>query len=106
MIQDVGGRSQRLKRWLDRTAHVPVHTKQGTSVVFTYRTVPPPNTAQQVKNAFAEGIDIVMFTNLSTVRNPLSLLADKEALSTSPVACIGPVTSGTARKLGPRERQK
>ena len=106
MMQDVGGRSQRLKHWLDRTAYVPAHTKQGNSLVSTYRTVAPPNAAQQAKDAFAEGIDIVRFTNISTLRNPLSLLADKEALSASPVACIGPVTSGTARKLGPRERQK
>lgn len=102
MMQDVGGPSQRFKRWLERTAYVPVHTKQGYSLVSTYRTVTPPNAAQQAKDAFAKGIDIVTFTSLSTVRNLLSLLEHKEALSASPVACIGPVTSGTARKLGPQ----
>ena len=42
MMQDVRGRSQRLKRWLDRMAYVPVHTKQGNSVVSTYRTAKRP----------------------------------------------------------------
>ena len=65
----------------------------------------PPNAAQQAKDAFAEGIDIVTFTSLSTVHNLLSLLEHKEALSASPAVCIGPITSGTARKLGPRNRQ-
>ena len=75
-------------------------------MVSTYRTVTPPNAAQKAKTAFAKGIDIVIFTKLSTVRNPLSLLADKEALSASPVTYIGPVIPGAIRKLGPRDRQK
>ena len=77
----------------------------GASVerVTAYRTITPPDAAQRAKDAFAEGIDIVTFTSSSTVRNLLSLLDDdKEALSGSLIACIGPVTSGTARELGLR----
>ncbi len=75
--------------------------------VTAYHTVTPPDAAQRARNAFAEGIDIVTFTSSSTVRNLLSLLASDEgpgkaALSDSLIACIGPVTSGTARELGLR----
>ena len=79
----------------------------GASVerVTAYRTVTPPDAAQRARDAFAEGIDIVTFTSSSTVRNLLALLEEdggpgKGAFSGSLVACIGPVTAGTARELG------
>ena len=73
--------------------------------VTAYRTITPPDAAQRARDAFAEGIDIVTFTSSSTVRNLLELLEEdggpgRDALSGSIVACIGPVTSGTARELG------
>ena len=80
-------------------------TRLGANVerVTAYRTVTPEDAAQRARDAFAEGIDIVTFTSSSTVRNLLSLLDDgKETLSDSLVACIGPVTSATARELGLR----
>ena len=79
-------------------------TRLGANVerVTAYRTVTPPDAAQRAKDAFADGVDIVTFTSSSTVRNLLSLLDGKEALSDSLIACIGPVTSGTARELGLR----
>ena len=71
--------------------------------VTAYRTVTPPDAAHQARDAFAEGIDIVSFTSSSTVRNLLSLLGDgKDVLSNCLIACIGPVTSATARELGLR----
>ena len=80
-------------------------TSLGANVerVTAYRTVTPTDAAQRARDAFAEGIDIVTFTSSSTVRNLLSLLDnDKDALSGSLIACIGPVTSSTARELGLR----
>ena len=73
--------------------------------VTAYRTITPPDAAQRARDALADGIDIVTFTSSSTVRNLISLLEEhdgpgKEALAHSLVACIGPVTSGTARDLG------
>ena len=83
--------------------------------VTAYRTITPPDAAQRARDAFAEGIDIVTFTSSSTVRNLLGLLEQNNsdfssppvggntrggALSGSLVACIGPVTSATARELG------
>ena len=75
--------------------------------VTAYRTVTPPDAVQRARDAFADGIDIVTFTSSSTVRNLLGLLGEdggpgKEALSGSLIACIGPVTAGTARELGLR----
>ncbi len=75
--------------------------------ISAYRTITPPDAAQRARDAFAEGIDIVTFTSSSTVRNLLALLEEdggpgKQAMSGSLIACIGPVTSGTARELGLR----
>ena len=75
--------------------------------VTAYRTITPPDAARRARDAFAEGIDIVTFTSSSTVRNLLGMLEEdggpgREALTGSIVACIGPVTSGTARELGLR----
>ncbi len=81
----------------------------GASVerVAAYRTTTPPDASQRARDAFAEGIDIVTFTSSSTVRNLLALLDEgagggQELLSGSLIACIGPVTAGTARELGLR----
>ena len=73
--------------------------------VIAYRTITPPDAARRARDAFAEGIDIVTFTSSSTVRNLLALLEEdggtgKQAMSGSLIACIGPVTSATARELG------
>ena len=75
--------------------------------LIVYRTVTPPDAARRARDAFSEGIDIVTFTSSSTVRNLLDLLDEdggpgKEALAKSVIACIGPVTSATARELGLR----
>ena len=75
--------------------------------ITAYRTITPPDAAQRARDAFAAGIDIVTFTSSSTVRNLLALLEEdngpgKEALANSLIACIGPVTAGTARELGLR----
>ena len=72
-----------------------------------YRTITPPNAAQLARDAFADGIDIVTFTSSSTVRNLVTQLEEdsgpgRQALSGSLVACIGPVTAGTALELGLR----
>ena len=75
--------------------------------VTAYRTTTPSNAAQRARDAFTEGIDIVTFTSSSTVRNLLALLEQDggpggDALAGSLIACIGPVTSRTARELGLR----
>jgi uroporphyrinogen III methyltransferase/synthase len=70
--------------------------------VAAYRTVPAQDRAEPLREMLAKGeIDIVTFTSSSTVRN-LDLLGE-EALSLLKgvkIACIGPITSQTARELG------
>jgi len=64
-------------------------------VVEAYRTVLP-----EASRAKAKGIqaDLVTFTSSSTVENFGKLFNGKPPLI--PAACIGPITSATARKLG------
>ena len=50
-----------------------------------------------------DGIDVVTFTSSSTVRNLVTLLGeDSTQLSSSLIACIGPVTAKTAEEMGLR----
>ena len=71
--------------------------------VTAYRTVTPENAAREAREILSGGVDVITFTSSSTVRNLLDILdGDKSLLEESLIACIGPVTSGTARELGLR----
>jgi uroporphyrinogen III methyltransferase/synthase len=68
-----------------------------------YRTLPSDEDAPALRSSLEAGeIDIVTFTSSSTVRNLcLALGRDHVSLlSRSSIACIGPVTAGTAREFG------
>ena len=68
-----------------------------------YRNVPVEGVSDLAKEAFHDGVDVVTFTSSSTVRNLIEMLnGDREALDSSFIACIGPVTAATARELGLR----
>ena len=74
-------------------------TEQGAKVerVAAYRTVTPENAGKDAR------VDAITFTSSSTVRNLVDILGgDKSVLESSLIACIGPVTAGTARELGLR----
>ncbi len=76
-------------------------------VVPVYRTVPAgAGYKAVVRELLGDGrIHIITFTSSSSVRNFASLFADEDMnrlLERSRVACIGPVTAGTARSLGMR----
>ncbi len=80
-------------------------TEMGAKVnrLAAYRNVPVEGVSGLAKKAFLDGVDIVTFTSSSTVRNLVEMLdGDRTALEASFIACIGPVTSGTARELGLR----
>ncbi|AGL01509.1 uroporphyrinogen-III C-methyltransferase [Desulfoscipio gibsoniae] len=72
--------------------------------VTAYRTVLGAGSAGTVRDMLGNGaIDIITFTSSSTVRNFVTLLeaADPARLvGNALVACIGPITAGTARELG------
>lgn len=48
--------------------------------------------------ALREGVDMILFTSSSTVRNYVALTDGQTGQAR--VACIGPITAGTARELG------
>ena len=69
--------------------------------IAAYRNVPAKGVAGRAKEAFAAGVDAVTFTSSSTVRNLMDMMnGDKRALDSAIIACIGPVTAGTAQELG------
>jgi len=71
--------------------------------VLTYRSVPARQHTQQLQALLAEGaIDLITFTSSSTVHNFVAAFGvDIVAqLGRARVACIGPITSDTARQYG------
>jgi len=66
--------------------------------VEVYRTVKPAQGKASLEAILKKGIDVVVFTSSSTVRNFMELLSDKTALNGVKVAIIGPVTAETARR--------
>ena len=80
-------------------------TEMGAKVnrLAAYRNLPVAGVSDLAKKAFLDGVDVVTFTSSSTVRNLVEMLdGDREALDATFIACIGPVTSATARELGLR----
>jgi uroporphyrinogen III methyltransferase/synthase len=79
---------------------------KGASVdeVVAYRTVVPRELdADRLKMLLASGVDLIIFTSPSTVRNFANALGEKNVtkdLSDVKIACIGPVTAAAARQLG------
>ncbi len=68
-----------------------------------YRTLPSDENAPDLRSSLAAGeIEVVTFTSSSTVRNLCLAIGDDHIrlLSRSLIACIGPVTAGTAREFG------
>ncbi|MCL6610634.1 MAG: uroporphyrinogen-III C-methyltransferase [Peptococcaceae bacterium] len=88
-----------------RKALAELLEREGARVdeVVAYRTVAGDGRREEVRRMVRNGeIDIITFTSSSTVKNFLSLAG--EDLLPLPegvrVACIGPVTAGTARSMG------
>lgn len=67
-----------------------------------YRTLVPESSHQKATETLKTGkIDIVTFTSSSSVRNLVHLIGGDTALLTGKlIACIGPVTSQTAKEIG------
>jgi uroporphyrinogen III methyltransferase/synthase len=71
-----------------------------------YQAVCPDGAGQSLLRLFgAEGVDVITFTSSSTVANFVRAFPDDRlpaVLGDAEVACMGPVTADTARKLGLR----
>ena len=71
--------------------------------IIAYRTITPEGISDKAKQLIRDGIDVVTFTSSSTVRNLVNLLdEDSTQLSSSLIACIGPITAKTAVDMGLR----
>jgi uroporphyrinogen III methyltransferase/synthase len=68
--------------------------------VEAYQTVRPTTGKESLEAILKKGIDVVVFTSSSTVRNFMELLSDKTILNGVTVAVIGPITAATAQKYG------
>jgi len=82
--------------------------KRGAEVEIlpVYELACPAGAAEALQNAFAKGqVDVVTFTSTATVANFASAFAGQaldKLLERTQVACMGPVTADTARRLGMR----
>ena len=69
-----------------------------------YETVCPPASAEALRELFAgRGVDAITFTSSSTVVNFVDAFPERRLpplVKKAHVACMGPVTADTARKLG------
>ncbi len=73
------------------------------TVAPAYETVPPEIAPQTLELLEEEEIDVVTFTSSSTVKNLFKTVPEntiKRIMSRARVACIGPVTAKTAKKMG------
>lgn len=69
--------------------------------VAAYRNIRPDGIENRAREEFARGIEVITFTSSSTVQNLVDILGDdRDLMHGSLVACIGPITAGTARDLG------
>ena len=68
--------------------------------VEAYCAVKPAQGKASLEAILKKGVDVVVFTSSSTVRNFMELLSDKTALKGIKVAVIGPITAETVRNCG------
>jgi uroporphyrinogen-III synthase len=107
-IGDVAGQRVLLPRSpIARRALVDGLEARGAQVdeISAYRTVAAEPSDAAWAQLEAGDIDIATFTASSTVRNLVDMLGEEAVtrlLDGSRVACIGPITAGTARELGIR----
>ncbi|MBS1252267.1 MAG: Uroporphyrinogen-III synthase [Anaerolineales bacterium] len=107
-IGDVRGQRILLPRsHIARAALVEGLEAKGADVdeVTAYRTVAGDPSDEAWQRLHAGQIDVATFTASSTVRNFIEMLDGDDVgpiLDTATVACIGPITAGTAREHGIR----
>jgi uroporphyrinogen III methyltransferase/synthase len=69
----------------------------------TYRSIPAACLPEAARRALAAGsVDAITFTSASTVESFVALAGGAGAMGAAAIACIGPITAATARRLGLR----
>lgn len=104
---DIGGWRVLVPRaQMARDALPQLLARRGAEVEFlpVYRTVSPPGMEEKLQALFCgRGVDIVTFTASSTVTHFVRAFSEEqleEIQQRTSMACIGPVTADTARRLG------
>ncbi len=106
--KDISGKRVLIPRAQEAREVLPRQLKAlgaSVEVVSAYKTVKPQRAGQDLKRLFEEKvIDIITFTSSSTVRNFVSMFDQKSRLrhwlKEVTVACIGPITTETAKREG------
>jgi uroporphyrinogen III methyltransferase/synthase len=101
--QNIQGQKILLPRAREARRLLPDALREGGALVDeveAYQTVRPAKGRHSLEANLKRGIDVVVFTSPSTVRNFMGVLSDKTALNGVKVAVIGPVTGETARNYG------
>jgi uroporphyrinogen III methyltransferase/synthase len=102
-VQGIQGKKILLPRAREARRVLPEALREAGALVDeveVYRTVKPAKGKKSLAAILKRGIDMVVFTSSSTVRNFMELLSDKTALNGVKVAVIGPITAETAKNYG------
>ncbi|MGH7922464.1 MAG: uroporphyrinogen-III synthase [Candidatus Dormibacteraceae bacterium] len=106
---DIGGWRVLVPRaQMARDALPQLLARRGAEVEFlpVYRTVSPPGLEPKLQALFgSRGVDVVTFTASSTVTHFVRSFTEEQLAALqqrTSIACIGPVTADTARRLGLR----
>jgi uroporphyrinogen III methyltransferase/synthase len=102
-VQGIQGKKILLPRAREARRILPEALREAGALVDeveVYRTVKPDQGKASLTAILKRGIDVVVFTSSSTLRNFMELLPDKAALNGVKVAVIGPITAETAKNYG------
>jgi uroporphyrinogen III methyltransferase/synthase len=102
-VQGIQGKKILLPRAREARRILPEALREAGALVDeveAYQTVKPAQGKASLTAILKRGIDMVVFTSSSTVRNFMELLSDKTALNGVKVAVIGPITAETAKNYG------
>lgn len=102
-VQGIQGKKILLPRAREARRILPEALREAGALVDeveVYRTVKPAKGKASLEAMLKKGIDVVVFTSSSTIRNFMELLSDKKIMNGVRVAVIGPITAETVRNYG------
>jgi len=102
-VQGIQGKKILLPRAREARRVLPETLREAGALVDeveVYQSVKPAQGKASLAAILKKGVDVVVFTSSSTLRNFMELLPDKAALNGVKVAVIGPITAETAKNYG------
>lgn len=101
--EDLAGKRLLIARAKEAREELPEGLRaKGADVMIgpAYETVLDDSAGEGIRQAVAEGVDIVTFTSASTVNSFFTLLGDMRLPEGVVIACIGPITADAVRAHG------